>query len=79
MDSDDFRPEWHHCAFLVTEPEFDEILARVKDMGVTYYPDPQHSRTGEINHHWGGRGFYFDDPNGHNLEVLTQPYGSEPG
>jgi hypothetical protein len=27
-----------------------------------------------INNH--GRGFYFDDPSGHNLEVLTRPYGS---
>ncbi|MGH8929202.1 MAG: VOC family protein [Egibacteraceae bacterium] len=78
MDSDDFRPEWHHCAFLVTEPEFDEILARVKELGVTYYPNPQHTGPGEINHDWGGRGFYFDDPNGHNLEVLTQPYGHQP-
>jgi len=25
----------------------------------------------EINHRNGGRGFYFRDPNGHLLEVLT--------
>jgi catechol 2,3-dioxygenase-like lactoylglutathione lyase family enzyme len=25
----------------------------------------------EINHRHGGRGFYFRDPNGHLLEVLT--------
>jgi hypothetical protein len=30
----------------------------------------------EINHHDGGRGFYFEDPNGHFLEVITRPYGS---
>ena len=24
----------------------------------------------------GGRGFYFEDPSGHYLEVLTRPYGS---
>ena len=24
----------------------------------------------------GGRGFYFCDPSGHFLEVLTRPYGS---
>ena len=23
-----------------------------------------------------GRGFYFEDPNGHFLEVITRPYGS---
>ena len=27
-----------------------------------------------INGH--GRGFYFEDPSGHNMEVLTRPYGT---
>jgi len=31
---------------------------------------------GEINQHDGGRGFYFEDPDGHFLEVITRPYGS---
>jgi catechol 2,3-dioxygenase-like lactoylglutathione lyase family enzyme len=34
---------------------------------------------GEINHHYGGRGFYFRDPDGHLLELITAPYGDEPG
>ena len=38
--------------------------------------DPAQSQAGEINHHDGGRGFYFEDPNGHFLEVITRPYGS---
>jgi hypothetical protein len=25
----------------------------------------------QINHRHGGRGFYFEDPSGHVLEVLT--------
>lgn len=25
----------------------------------------------------GGRGVYFKDPNGHLLEIITRPYGSE--
>jgi len=25
----------------------------------------------EINHRRGGRGVYFEDPNGHVLEILT--------
>jgi catechol 2,3-dioxygenase-like lactoylglutathione lyase family enzyme len=28
------------------------------------------------NHHDGGRGVYFEDPNGHLLEIITRPYGS---
>ena len=31
---------------------------------------------GRINEWDGGRGVYFDDPNGHLLEVITRPYGS---
>jgi hypothetical protein len=34
------------------------------------------NRKGEINHHDGGRGLYWRDPNGHVLEIITRPYGS---
>ena len=44
---------------------------------LTYWADPARSRPQEINHHFGGRGVYFEDPDGHLLEVITRPYGSE--
>ncbi|MFE9608707.1 VOC family protein [Streptomyces sp. NPDC006012] len=65
-----------HYAFLVSEEDFDVIFARIKDAGLTYWADPAHNRPGEINTNDGGRGTYFEDPNGHNLEILTRPYGS---
>lgn len=65
-----------HYAFLVSEAEFDEIFARIREAGLPYWADPHHQRPGEINHNDGGRGAYFEDPNGHNLEILTRPYGS---
>ncbi len=65
-----------HYAFLVSEAEFDQIFGRVKDQGLSYWADPAYSKEGEINTHDGGRGFYFKDPNGHMLEVITRPYGS---
>jgi len=61
-----------HYAFLVGEDEFDAIFKRVQDMGLNYYADPLYQQVGEINHRRGGRGFYFQDPNGHNFEVLTK-------
>jgi catechol 2,3-dioxygenase-like lactoylglutathione lyase family enzyme len=64
-----------HYAFLVTEREFDEIFARIRDRSVTYWADPFHRYAGEINTNDGGRGVYFSDPEGHNLEVITRPYG----
>jgi catechol 2,3-dioxygenase-like lactoylglutathione lyase family enzyme len=65
-----------HYAFLVSEPEFDTIFARVQQAGLTYWSDPSHRHAGEINHNDGGRGAYFNDPNGHSMEILTRPYGS---
>src|SRR5262245_35717655 len=65
-----------HNAFLITEAEFDEIFARIRERGVDYWADPGRSRPGEINHNDGGRGVYFEDPNGHLLEIITRPYGA---
>ena len=65
-----------HFAFLVTEEEFDTSFGRIKDMGLEYWADPARSKPGEINHHDGGRGVYFKDPDGHLLELITRPYGS---
>ncbi|MFC8131930.1 VOC family protein [Streptomyces sp. NPDC057302] len=65
-----------HYAFLVSEDEFDAIFGRIKDAGLTYWADPQHKIVNEINTNDGGRGAYWDDPNGHILEIFTRPYGS---
>ncbi len=64
-----------HYAFLVSEPEFDSILSRIKSQGLSYWADPARTRSGEINHNDGGRGVYFLDPDGHVLEAITRPYG----
>ncbi|EPC03311.1 hypothetical protein L861_17360 [Litchfieldella anticariensis FP35 = DSM 16096] len=65
-----------HFAFLVSEDEFDEIFDRLRQRGLTYWADPFHKEPGQINHWDDGRGLYFDDPNGHRLEIITRPYGS---
>jgi catechol 2,3-dioxygenase-like lactoylglutathione lyase family enzyme len=68
-----------HYAFLVAEEAFDAALGRMKAEGLTYWADPARTLPGEINQHFGGRGAYFEDPDGHLLEILTRPYGSEAG
>lgn len=65
-----------HYAFLVSEPEFDEIFGRIRERSLPYWADPAKRQSGEINDHDGGRGVYFEDPDGHLLEVITRPYGS---
>jgi catechol 2,3-dioxygenase-like lactoylglutathione lyase family enzyme len=75
MDTDgEITPQ--HYAFLVGEAEFDEIFSRIRERKLPYWADPGRTRPGEINHHDGGRGVYFKDPNGHLLEVITRQYGS---
>src|SRR4029453_4117156 len=68
-----------HYLFLVSEAEFDGIFGRIGDRKLPYWADPGRTRVGEINHHDGGRGVYFEDPNGHLLEIITRPYGSGGG
>lgn len=65
-----------HYAFLVEEAEFDAIFARIREQGLPYWADPGKRQPGRINTHDGGRGVYWNDPNGHMLEIITRPYGS---
>ncbi|MGH2412707.1 MAG: VOC family protein [Microcystaceae cyanobacterium] len=65
-----------HYAFLVNENEFDAIFARIRDRRLAYWADPGRHERDEINAWDGGRGVYFDDLNGHLLEIITRPYGS---
>ncbi len=65
-----------HYAFLVAEDDFDGIRDRIVERGLTYWGDPSRRMVNEINHEDGGRGLYWDDPDGHFLEIITRPYGS---
>lgn len=63
-----------HYAFLVPDEQFDAMIARLEVVGVAYYACPSHTEAGQINRLFGGRGAYFDAPDGHNMEVMTRPY-----
>ncbi|HKD65475.1 MAG TPA: VOC family protein [Candidatus Binataceae bacterium] len=75
-DATDFHTQ--HYAFLVSDAEFDSALARIRNAGIPFFADFTHRGRGEINHLYGGRGVYFDDPSGHLLELITRPYGPVP-
>lgn len=66
-----------HYAFLVSDAEFDGVMDRIAARGLDHWADPARTRPGEINRHFGGRGVYFADPDGHLLEAITTPYGKE--
>jgi len=67
-----------HCAFLVSDGAFDAALERVRRAKIRFFAEFDGSGEGEINHLYGGRGFYFRDPNGHLFELITRPYGPKP-
>jgi catechol 2,3-dioxygenase-like lactoylglutathione lyase family enzyme len=64
-----FEP--HHYGFLVSDGDFDSILGRVRVANVPYGSGPEHGWDEQINHDNGGRGVYFQDPNGHSYEIFT--------
>ena len=65
-----------HYAFLIGEDDFDDIFGRIRERGLEHWADPGQSQPDRINHNDGGRGVYFEDPDGHLLEIITRPYGS---
>ena len=75
--ADDHGPAHpQHYAFLVSEDEFDQIFARIRERGLDHWADPGRRRPGQINTNDGGRGVYWEEPSGHFLEIITRPYGS---
>jgi catechol 2,3-dioxygenase-like lactoylglutathione lyase family enzyme len=70
---DDANFESHHYAFHVTNREFDAILRRIQAAKIAFGNAPWSLEDGELNDWNGGRGFYFRDPNGHVLELMTAP------
>lgn len=66
-----------HLAFLVSDDEFDAAYGRLVAHRVDHWAEPSKRTLNAINHLDGGRGVYWNDPDGHLLELITQPYGAE--
>lgn len=66
-----------HIAFLISDAEFDAVFCRIRAQKLDYWSDPMRRSPDEINHHDGGRGVYFEAPDGHFFEVITKPYGGD--
>jgi catechol 2,3-dioxygenase-like lactoylglutathione lyase family enzyme len=69
--ADETEPQSHHYAFHISDAEFEAIYRRVKAKGLPYGSGPYNHTDGKIYTRRGGRGFYFEDPNGHLIEVMT--------
>ena len=60
----------------MSEIEFDQIFERIREPRLPYWADPHREELNHINGWDNGRGVYFNDPNGHLLEIITRPYES---
>lgn len=67
------NPAGQHYAFRVSEAAFDAAFERIRATAITHWADPMRREPDRINHLNGGRGLYFADPDGHNVELLTVP------
>jgi catechol 2,3-dioxygenase-like lactoylglutathione lyase family enzyme len=72
MRAEPIQPQ--HYAFLMPDGQFETMIDRLRALDVTYYADPNHTEPGQINRRFGGGGAYFEDPDGHTMEIITRPY-----
>ena len=77
IDTDEAFPVYHFC-FRVTEADFDTILARIQARGLPYRSTVRGSMDMQVNHQFGGRNVYWNQPDGHQWELLTASYARQP-
>lgn len=70
-------PHIHFC-FRVTDPAFDAILARIRESGIAYRSKVHGSVDMRVDTEHGGRIVYWNEPDGHQWEMLTQSYARRP-
>jgi hypothetical protein len=66
-------PLLHFC-FRVSEQEFDSILERIKSARIPYRSNVHGPVDNRINTNHGGRIVYWNEPDGHQWEMLTVSY-----
>ena len=77
IDDDSQFPVQHLC-FRVDGPTFDAILSRLESAGIPYRSNVQGPQDMQVNTSHGGRIVYWNDPDGHQWEMLTVSYARRP-
>ncbi|MDB5850379.1 MAG: bleomycin resistance protein [Rhodoferax sp.] len=77
IQTDEPYPVYHFC-FRVSDAEFDAILARIAAAGIAYRSTVHGPQDGTINTGYGGRMVYWNEPDGHQWEMLTVSYARQP-
>jgi catechol 2,3-dioxygenase-like lactoylglutathione lyase family enzyme len=76
QDTQEAFPVYHFC-FRVSEAEFDAILGRIKAAGIQYRSAVHGATDMKVNTDYGGRLLYWNEPDGHQWEILTVSYARQ--
>jgi hypothetical protein len=66
-------PTIHYC-FRVDQCEFDSILERIRAAGIAYRSNVHGPVDHQVNTQHGGSIVYWNEPDGHQWEMLTHSY-----
>jgi hypothetical protein len=77
FETDDAFPIEHYC-FRVGDDEFNPILDRIKAAGIKYRSAVRGPEDMQFSTQFGGRGIYWNEPEGHQWEMLTVSYARPP-
>ena len=69
-------PVQHFC-FRVSDGEFDAILRRIEARGIGYRSTVRGPEDRQVNTLHGGRIVYWNEPDGHQWELLTVSYARQ--
>jgi hypothetical protein len=76
IETDETFPVEHFC-FRVSEAEFDAILRRIEEAGIDWRSVVHGPVDRKINTSYGGRMLYWNEPEGHQWEILTVSYARQ--
>lgn len=77
IETDEDFPVEHFC-FRVSDAEFDAILGRIEAAGIPYRSTVRGPVDHQVDTQFGGRGVYWNVPEGHQWEMLTVSYARQP-
>ncbi|WP_394788540.1 VOC family protein [Rhodoferax sp.] len=77
IDTDEDFPIYHFC-FRVAQADFDAILARLQAADIAYRSQVRGAVDMQVNHQFGGVNVYWNEPDGHQWEMLTVSYARQP-
>jgi hypothetical protein len=77
IGTEELFPVYHFC-FRVSEGDFDAILGRLKAADIPYRSAVRGPEDQKVNTDYGGRMVYWNEPDGHQWELLTVSYARQP-